>query len=179
MRIRSKHLVPSFSLLLLVAATWYFFLYPEEPWIRYNFTFRSSEINALADYLEGQSDFKEFSCIEDDVWLDSTAAPEDVHKELQSHCRTARVVMGERTEAGSFYYLGWRTRWLNDYWIAVIRGTDFDDFPPCSRWNKPRPLESCVVMLSDVWAIHYFNATSADMDVQEFAEDVAKSLFAK
>lgn len=176
MKKRSKYLVAISSVALIIVSIWYFLLYPEEPWIKYNFAVRGGEINALADYLEGQEDFGEFSCIGDDVWLDRDLAPLEVRKIVQHHCRSSRIVMGEQTEFGSSYYLGWRDRWLNEYWIAVMRGADFDAFEPCSRWHKPRPLESCVVLVSDSWAIHYFNATVAGDRLQEFVEDVVQDM---
>lgn len=176
MRIRRKHLTSIVSATLLIGASWYFLLYPEEPWIRYNFVVRGNEINALADFLEGQSDFKKFVCVADDVWLDSTPAPVRIHEVLQNHCRAARIDMGEKTENGSFYYLGSGARGFNDYWIAVIRGTNLDEGRHCSRWQKPDPLVECIVRLSDVWAIHYLNATDLGEEAQDLAEDVARQL---
>lgn len=176
MQIHRKYLTALLSLAIVVGAGWYFFLYPKEPWIKYNLAVRSDKINALADYVESQSDFKEFSCIADDVWLDKKAAPENIHKDLQNHCLMARIHRGERTDTGSFYYLGWDTRWFDDYWIAVVRESNLIDAATCSRWRKPQPLEACIVRLSGDWAIHYFNATSLGEDAQELAEDVAKSL---
>ena len=136
MRIRRKHLTSIVSATLLIGASWYFLLYPEEPWIRYNFVVRGNEINALADFLEGQSDFKKFVCVADDVWLDSTPAPVRIHEVLQNHCRAARIDMGE----------------------------------------KPDPLVECIVRHSDVWAIHYLNATDLGEEAQDLAEDVARQL---
>ena len=179
MSIRRRYLLTLFSMALVISAGWYLFLYPQEPWIKYNFVVRSDEINAVADYLEGQSDFREFSCIADDVFLDKKAAPVQIHKVLQNHCRTSRIHMGNQTETGSFYYLGWSTKWFNDYWIAVLRESDLDNAEQCSRWSKPEPLAACIVRLSDDWAIHYFNATAAGEKTQELAEEVAEHLSTK
>ena len=176
MRPRRKHLLALLIVASIIGASWYYFFYPEEPWIRYNFVVRDSEINAIAEYVERQNEFNEFSCIEDDVWLDKQAAPESIHKELQSHCRSARIDMGHQTDDGSFFHLGSRTRWSHDYWIAVIHDPNLDAGPSCPRWRKLKPADECIVILSDDWAIHYWNATFQNEDVQELAEDVAKSL---
>ena len=176
MQIRRKYLAALLVFTSLIGAGWYFLFYPEEPWIRYKFVALSDEINAMADYIEGQSTFIEFSCIADDVWVDKQAAPDAIHKELQNHCRSARIVMGYQTDNGSFFHLGSRTKWFNDYWIAVVRDPNLDAAPTCSRWRKLDPAEECIVRLADNWAIHYWNATFQNEDVQELAEDVAKSL---
>ena len=174
MKASLKYLATFALAALIVGNAWYFFLYPQEPWIKYNFAVRADEIDAFADYLEGQSEFQEFSCIADDVWLDKKAAPQEIHKQVQDHCRTTRIVRGEKTDTGSFYYLGWDTRWFNDYWIAVVRGTDLDKAQPCSRWRKPKALEECVVRLSELWAIHYFNVTDIGEGARDLAEDVMR-----
>jgi hypothetical protein len=176
MRIRRKYLAYLGSLVLLIAAGWYFFLYPEEPWIRYNFAVRADEIDALADFLENQSNFDEFTCVGDDVWLDKKAAPDALDKILQNHCRSARIVSGGRTDTGSFYYLGWRKRWLNDYWIAGVHGAEWDDVPTCSRWHKLNRREECVIRLSENWAIHYFNVTNIGGEAEDLAEDVVQRI---
>ena len=176
MTIRPSYLVSIVSLALLIAAGWYLFLYPEELWIRYNFAVRADEISALADYLESQSDFGEFACVGDDVWLDKRAASDPLHEILQNHCRSARIVSGERTETGSFYYLGWRKKWLSDYWIAGIHGVEWSDAHTCSRWHKPNRREECVIRLSDRWAIHYFNVTNIGGEAEELAEDIVERI---
>ena len=167
-----------FALLLTVSifgAGWYLLFYPEEPWIRYNFVVRSAELSALANYIEGQNNFNEFSCIENDVWLDMRKAPQSTHDELQKLCRSSRIGMGERTEYGSFFHLGFRKRWFDEYWIAVVHSPSLNAATTCSRWRKPDAAEECIVRLTNEWAIHYRNATLQNEDVKGLAEDVARS----
>ena len=179
MRIRHKYLLTCSSLALLVTASWYLFLYPQELWIRFNLVVRSDEINALADYFEGQSDFEEFICIADNVFLDKKAAPEQIHRDLQKHCRASRIVRGRLTGSGSIYYLGWDSKWLNEYWIAVVRESDLDNPEQCSRWSRPQPLAACIVPLTDNWAINYYHAPDFGGEAQGLAEEVGEQLFGK
>lgn len=175
MHVTRKQLLVLIIATTIGGASWYYFLFPDEPWIKYNFMVRGNEINAIAEYVERQDDFREFSCVADDVWLDKKAAPESIHRDLQSHCRSSRIHMGHKTDEGSFFYLGSRTKWSSDYWIAVVHDPNLDIEPNCPRWRKPGPAEECIVRLSDDWAIHYWNVTFKNEDVREPAEDVVES----
>ena len=175
MNTRRKSLYALLLTISIFGVIWYFLFYPEEPWIRYNFVVRSAEINAIADYVEGQNDFNEFSCIEDDVWLDKQAAPRSIHDELQKLCRSSRINMGDKTEYGSFFHLGSRKRWFDEYWIAVIHSPSLNTSTTCRRWRKPDTAEECMVRLTNDWAIHYWNATLQNEDVKDLAEDIARS----
>ncbi len=153
-----KKLAALLSVTSLVGVVWFFFLFPEEPWIRYNFAVRFDEISAMAVYVEGQDTFKNFACVEDGVWLDKRAAPDTIRKELENLCRTSRILMGDKTDYGSFFHLGSGTRWFNEYWIALVHDPILDDAEDCSRWGKLDPAEECLVRLNSRWAIHYWNA---------------------
>ncbi len=176
MRLRRKHLIALFVFLSICGGSWYYFLYPDELWIKYNFVVRSSEIDSIAEYVENQDQFSDFTCIEDDVRLDKKAAPESIHEELQGLCLSSRLDKGRKTDDGSSFHLGNSRKWQNIYWVFVVHDPKSDAGPNCKRWRKPSPAEGCLVKISDDWAIYYWNATFQNEDLQEFAEDVAKGL---
>ena len=176
MRYRGKNLTFWLIFIFLLGTAWNVLSYPEELWIRYNFTIRSDEIDAIASYVEAQDSFRHFGCIEDEVSLDLQVASAAVREELQNHCRSSRINMGYKTDYGSFFPMNSRSWWFKNYMIALVHSPNLDDEEVCTRWRKLDPGQECVLRLTDLWAIHYWNAIFEHEDTTDLAGDVVDSL---
>ncbi|MGI9264469.1 MAG: hypothetical protein ACR2QU_06050 [Gammaproteobacteria bacterium] len=136
----------------------FLFFYPAELSLRYHFAARASDVDAIARYLESQNAFDQFSCLEDEVWTDRTAAAPDVQEALLSLCRSSQILMGYKTAYGSFYPTGTRPWWPDSYMIALIHSDDLSGTDDCERFRKLAAGEECIFRLDEQWAIHYWNA---------------------
>ena len=142
---------------LIILAIFLIF-YPKELSLRYHFAIRATDVDAIATYIESQNAFEQFSCLEEEVWTDRSAAAADVREALQSLCRSSQVLMGYKTAYGSFYPTGTRPWWPESYMIALIHSYDFSATDPCERFRRLATGEECIFELDEQWAIHYWNA---------------------
>ena len=145
------------AIVLTILAVFLFF-YPQELSLRYHFAIRASDVDAIAAYIENQDDFERFSCLENEVWTDRSAAVPKVQETLQSLCRSSQVLMGYKTIYGSFYPTGTRPWWPESYMTALIHSRDFSGTDACLRFRRLATGKECILELDEQWAIHYWNA---------------------
>ena len=99
------------ALILLVSAYFWIISFPYEYQAKRFLTNNESHLNALADELERSTDFDEFICWSDTVWVENSIS--GAKRELQAGlrqkflalCSTARIPTGKKIENGEFFHI--------------------------------------------------------------------------